>query len=146
MLVDRRFWDDALLFKLIYDQALDPVSRKVGLNRMELNLLLFLANNPEYDTASDAIRLRQWTKSHVSAAVRSLTERGFICAQFRSGNRKTVHLSPTPVAEEAIRLGQAAQESFSKSVLMDFTEEDRRELERLFTKIAFNIRKSIRTR
>ena len=33
------------------------------------SILLFLANNPEYDTASEIVRVRQLTKSHVSASI-----------------------------------------------------------------------------
>ena len=61
------FWDNVLLFKGAYDQALDPVAQRWSLTRMELDLLLFLANNPAHNTAAEAVRLRQWTKSHVSA-------------------------------------------------------------------------------
>lgn len=43
------------LFKKIYDQSLEPVCKKYQLTRMELDILLFLANNPGYDTAKDII-------------------------------------------------------------------------------------------
>ena len=39
---------------------------------MEFNILLFLANNPEFDTAARITKKRAFTKSHVSMSVRSL--------------------------------------------------------------------------
>ena len=66
------FWDNVLLFKGLYDQTLDPVAQRWNLTRMELDLLLFLHNNPTRNTAAEAVRLRRWTKSHVSAAIRDL--------------------------------------------------------------------------
>ena len=39
-------WDGLSLFKKIYDQSLEPVCKKYQLTRMELDILLFLANNP----------------------------------------------------------------------------------------------------
>ena len=48
-------WDGLSLFKKIYDQSLEPVCKKYQLTRMELDILLFLANNPGYDTAKDII-------------------------------------------------------------------------------------------
>ena len=40
-----------------YTGLIDPVCKKYGLTQMEFNILLFLANNPECDTAApDAVR------------------------------------------------------------------------------------------
>ena len=55
------FWDNLLIFKKRYDQALDPVAQACGLTRMELDLLLFLHNNPTRNTAAEAVRLRRCT-------------------------------------------------------------------------------------
>ena len=72
------FWDKVLLLKGLYDQTLDPVAQRWKLTRMELDLLLFLHNNPDHATAAEAVRLRRWTKSHVSAAAHSLEEKGLL--------------------------------------------------------------------
>ena len=40
-----------------YDHCLTPVQEASGLNRTELDVLLFLANNPAYDTAADMVVL-----------------------------------------------------------------------------------------
>ena len=55
-----------------YTGLIDPVCKKYGLTQMEFNILLFLANNPECDTAAQIIKKRAFTKSHVSMSVRSL--------------------------------------------------------------------------
>ena len=54
-----------------YTGLIDPVCKKYGLTQMEFNILLFLANNPECDTAARIIKKRAFTKSHVSMSVRS---------------------------------------------------------------------------
>ena len=41
-----------------YTGLIDPVCKKYGLTQMEFNILLFLANNPECDTAAQIIRKR----------------------------------------------------------------------------------------
>ena len=134
------FWDNVLLFKGLYDQALDPVAQRWKLTRMELDLLLFLANNPARNTAAEAVRLRQWTKSHVSAAAHSLQEKGLLSARHPEGNRKTLLLTPLPAAGEAVRDGQAAQRSFFQAMHRGFTPEERQALEAISEKIARNIR------
>lgn len=138
------FWDNVLLFKGAYDQALDPVAQRWGLTRMELDLLLFLANNPARNTAADAVRLRQWTKSHVSAAVHSLKGRGLLSAEHPEGNRKILRLTPLPAAGEVILDGQAAQQSFFQAMRRGFTPKEEQVLESISEKIARNIRETMK--
>lgn len=137
------FWDNALLFKGLYDQALDPAAQRWGLTRMELDLLLFLHNNPARSTAAEAVRLRRWTKSHVSAAVHSLEDKGLLAVGHPPDNRKILRLTPLPAATPILEQGRAAQQSFYEDVLRDFSLEERQALERLFEKIARNVRASM---
>lgn len=138
------FWDNALLFKGLYDQALDPVAQRWNLTRMELDLLLFLANNPTHNTAAEAVRLRQWTKSHVSAAAHSLQDKGMLSAEHPESNRKTLLLTPLSAADEIVRDGQAAQQSFYHAMLRGFTPAERQALEDISKKIARNIRDAMK--
>lgn len=134
------FWDNALLLKGLYDQALDPVAQRWELTRMELDLLLFLHNNPDRATAAEAARLRRWTKSHVSAAVHSLKARGMLAAEHPEGNRKTLRLTPLPAAGEAVRQGTEAQGAFFQAMRRGFTRSEEQVLESISEKIARNIR------
>ena len=73
------FWDHLFLFKRLYDQTMDPIAQQWDLTRMELDILLFLANAPAYDTAADIVERRRLTKSHVSVSIHSLIRRGWFC-------------------------------------------------------------------
>ena len=57
--------------KRAYDAALKPVAEAHGLTRNEVDVLLFLANNPGYDTARDIVELRGLTKSHICQSGKS---------------------------------------------------------------------------
>lgn len=100
------------LLKRLYDHSIEPICAKYDMTRMELDVLLFLANNPDKDTASDLVDVRRLSKSHVSAAVANLAERGLIERAYRDGNRKTAHLAPTPSAAPLIADGRGAQQRF----------------------------------
>lgn len=134
------FWDNMLLLKKLYDEVLDPVARACGLTRMELDLLLFLHNNPEHNTAAQAVRLRRWTKSHVSAAAHTLEEKGLLTASHPPGNRKTLHLIPLPAADDAIGQGIAAQNRFLEALNQGVTQEELALVEQVVQKITRNIR------
>lgn len=134
------FLEHVLLSKKRYDQILDPVALDFGLTRMELDLLLFLHNNPAHNTAAEAVRLRQWTKSHVSAAVHALQKKGLLAAGHPPGNRKVLRLTPLPAAQELLARGAAAQEAFRRALFQGFTPEEARLLEGMLQKIARNLR------
>ena len=136
------FWDNVLSFKKRYDQALDPVAQRCGLTRMELDLLMFLHNNPERATAAEAVRLRRWTKSHVSAAVHSLEEKGLLAVSHPPDNRKTRRLAPLPAAGDIIRQGAAAQKRFTEMLSRGITPEERDVMDRVAGKIARNIQEN----
>ena len=53
-----------------------PLSQRYHLSMREIDVLLFLANNPCYDTARDITEYRGISKSQVSQAVDLLTEQG----------------------------------------------------------------------
>ena len=138
------FWDSVLLFKGLYDRTLDPVAQRWALTRMELDLLLFLHNNPGSATAAEAVRLRQWTKSHVSAAVHSLKVRGLLSAAHMEGNRKTLRLTPLSAAESILQEGREAQCAFFQAMRRDFTRSEERALEDILKKIARNVRDAMK--
>lgn len=81
-------WDLRSLTKRLYGQRIQPVCEAYGLTRMEMDILLFLANNPAFDTARDIVERKQFTKSHVSASVAELERRGYLRGEFREGKPK----------------------------------------------------------
>lgn len=68
-------------FKRGYAAALHPVEQSYQLTRNELDVLLFLSNNPGFDTARDMVEMRGLTKSHVCKSVDALTRRSFLAAR-----------------------------------------------------------------
>ena len=92
-----------------YTGLIDPVCKKYGLTQMEFNILLFLANNPECDTAARIIKKRAFTKSHVSMSVRSLEERGLLTGEYYGTDRRTIHLKLTDAAAPMVSDGKNVQ-------------------------------------
>ncbi len=139
-MVRAEFWDSIPLTMKVYDQKLEPVSRKYGMTRCEVDILLFLANNPQYDTASEVVSRRGLAKSHVSASVDRLVRGGYLAREYRAGNRKAIHLRLLDAAADVVADGRAAQEQFFSILLRDFSKKEQAELRRLLDKIAANLR------
>ena len=94
-----------------YSRVLEPVSRKWALTQNELNVLLFLYNNPQYDRAADIVVCRGISKSHVSLSVNNLEGRGLL-RRFVSDDRRTAHLELTEQGRAIAQEGREAQRSY----------------------------------
>ena len=102
--------------KTLYSEFVSPVCAKYGLTRIELDILLFLANNTRYDTATDIVEVRFLAKSQVSAAIKNLEARGCLRREYQLENRKTAHLRLCDPAQPMIAAGRSAQEQFGAAL------------------------------
>lgn len=93
-------------FKKYYTYQFSPLLKQSGLSIREVDVLLFLANNPDYDTARDITEFRGLSKSQVSQAVDLLAAEGLLQRMPDTADRRIVHLS---VTAEGLPLAQKAQ-------------------------------------
>lgn len=122
----------------LYRRMLAPILREHNLTQLEMDVLLFLANNPGFDTARDLVDIRHLCKSHVSTAVESLVQRHFLERVQREGNKKLIHLILLPAAADPVSAGQAVQKKFFKLVFSDFTAQERAQLNSLMGRVERN--------
>ncbi len=123
----------------LYSRMLTPLLERYQLTQLEMDILLFLANNPEHDTARDMVELRHLAKSHVSVGVDSLVRRGLVERFFQAGNRKVIHLRLLPAAAELVAAGRDVQRQYGEALLAGFSPEEREELTRLLERIGDNV-------
>lgn len=128
----------------LYCSLFTPMLECRGLTQLEIDILLFLANNPEYDTARDIVEKRHLAKSHVSVGVDTLVGRGLLERQLREGNRKTIHLVLTEAAGPVVEEGRTIQRQYGETLLTGFTEREKEELFRLLDKIGENVDDALR--
>ena len=119
-----QLFENLNLLKSAYAACVKPVCRRYGLTRMEFDILMFLENNPEYDTAADIVRVRRFTKSHVSTALKGLSARGLLETCFQGGNRKSIHLRLLPESAPVVRDGHDAQKRYSSTLFDGFSDSE----------------------
>ena len=119
--------------KRCYAHEMAGVLSRWQLTGMELDVLLFLGNNPDCDTASDMVQLRQLTKSHVSKAVERLTALGLVLQQRDEMNRRRIHLKLAEAAEPILRDGREAQKRFVEALTRGLSDEDKTAAARILT-------------
>lgn len=123
----------------LYTRLFAPLLERCGLTQTEMDILLFLANHPEYDTARDMVEKRHLAKSHISAGIDALAARGLLERRFQAGNRKTIHLRLTGAAAPIVQEGQAIQRQYGKSLFAGFSEAEIRRLVRMLDRVAENV-------
>ena len=116
---------------------------KYGLSYMEFVVLLFLANNEEYKKASDIVEILGIAKSHVSATVNTLVEKGLIQRTIDKDDKRSSILEINDSAKEIIEEGRKAQKEYHDLVFGSLIEEEMEELERLQKIIEKNIKENL---
>lgn len=123
-----------------YSKVLEPVCGGWELTRSELDVLLYLANNPARNRAADIVTNRGMVKSQVSLSVNRLLERGLLRSREDENDRRTVRLQPTEAAEEIICAGREAQERFFRGIFAGVTREEMEAWQTITEKVRDNIR------
>lgn len=106
-----------------YAHQFSPLLARTGLSMREVHVLLFLANNPDYDTARDVTELRGLSKSQVSQAVELLVSRGLLLRAPDGTDRRVIHLAITPEGLPLARECQAIQAACGRQLLAGLTPE-----------------------
>ena len=119
-----RYLDNIQSSKKAYAAVLEPICRDYGLTRSEVDVILFLANNPEYDRAADIVTIRGMAKSHVSLSVGNLEKRGLLVRQSESSDRRTAHLKLTEAALPVAEAAQARQKQFFRQLFAGISQEE----------------------
>lgn len=121
----------------LYMSLFEELQSCYNMTQMEINLLLYLANNPQIDTAAQLVKNGKLSKSQVSTAVEHLVQSGFL--QRRLEGRR-VHLQLMPAALNVVEEGRRCQRVFGDAVLRGISPEERNQLNDLMVRIVANAR------
>jgi len=127
-MVDYKFEGNFLyyvrLLKRMYERTLAEAAAACGLTVPEADVLSFLQENPEFDTARDVALYREVSRAYVSKAVELLAQREYIKIQQDREDRRLQHLIITDKAREAAEILRKAQYAFYGKVTTGLTQEE----------------------
>jgi len=119
-MIDYKFQGNFLhyvrLIKRMYERVLAEAAARCGLSLPEADILSFLRENPEFDTARDVALYREVLRAYVSKAVEMLAGRGYIEIVRDKADRRLQHLIITEKAQEAAEILHEAQLAFYDKV------------------------------
>lgn len=139
--MNSNFLDSVQHAKRAYSKFQEPVCKQWNLTQKELDILLFLYNNPTYDRAVDIVNLRGITKSHVSMSVRSLEDKAFLLCSVHPKDRRTVLLELTDAGRHVAAQARQVQESFFQTLYEGIDPKDLAIWNRVRNQISDNILK-----
>lgn len=125
-------------FERFYERQFAPLLVCANLTMREIHVLLFLANNPGYDTARDVAEYRGLAKSQVSQAVDLLAARGLLCRVPDGEDRRVIHLAITETGAPLARKAQAIQAACGRRLLAGLSPEDEAQFRRLLETVLDN--------
>lgn len=111
-------------FQKYYRQMFKPLAQKYEFAQIEIDILLFLHNNPSHNTARDICEMRGLAKSNVSTSLESLRRRGVITSLADPKSRKLHRLTLAPAYEEIVNELARCQEQCFSVLTEDFSEEE----------------------
>lgn len=132
------FWDKHKTITTCYELLSSKVCDEYGLTQMQYDILMFLYNNPQHNTAADIVKIRKSTKSHVSTSLKDLEDRELIKRLQSVENKKHIEIVLLENAMPIIEAGIKAQKDFASNVLSGLTNEEKRICMSVFDKICRN--------
>lgn len=144
MEVKMYFWDKHKAITSYYELLSGEVCDRYELTQMEYDILMFLHNNPQLNTAAEIVKIRKSTKSHVSTSLKKLENRGFVKRIQSEDNKKHIEIVLLDKAEIIVEAGLNMQKQFAQNVLNGLTEEETQMCINVFNKICSNAEKCLK--
>lgn len=109
-------------FMAAYKAAQKKVCKAWNVPEVSLDILLFLANNPEYTTARDIVEVRSIKANLVSQHVDRMVREGYLCRKEVQGDRRKRDLSLTEKAMPIVEAGRRMQTDFFETMFYGVSE------------------------
>ena len=139
------FWDQHKTITSCYEMLTRKVCEKYQLTQMEYDILIFLHNNPQHNTAAEIVKIRKSTKSHVSSSLKNLENRGLVERIQSADNKKHIEIVLLEKAVPIIEDGIKVQKEFAKTLLQGLTDEEKRICIEVFNKVCENANEYLKT-
>lgn len=134
-----RIFNAANRFIEAYHAALQPICKDTGLPPMAVDILMFVANNPDRNTAGDICRCRGLKTGIVSVHIDRLVNEGLLLRQAVPGDRRKTQLVCTEKAGSIIEKGRELQKSFAQKLLVGISDADVEVFHNCLTVLSNNI-------
>ena len=124
MMTASQFYVMARRLEDAYAAQMRSLCKETGIAQTAMDILLFLHNNPGYDTARDICIYRQLKPALVSLYVENLVQSGHLRRESVPEDRRKSRLILTAQALPVVQKGLAVQTAFTARMLEGLSDED----------------------
>lgn len=122
-------------FRRYYARQFTGLLERTGLTMREMDVVLFLINNPALDTARDVAELRGLAKSQVSGAVETLTRADLLRREPDPADRRVVRLTLTEAGRALGREARTVQSACVEALLSGLTAAEAEQFQTLLERV-----------
>ena len=122
-----------------YSSWCKPLCKEIQMPQTAFDILMFLANNPDYNTARDIVEIRGLKANLVSMNIEKLVSEGFLERITDTNDRRKNVLKCTEKSEGVIEKGRQLQKDFFESLFSGIDEESLRQFHGVLEQIRANL-------
>ena len=122
-----------------YSAKCRPLCREIQMPQTAFDILMFLANNPNYNTARDIVEIRGLKANLVSMNVEKLVQEGFLKRIPDSKDRRKNVLICMEKSKPVIEKGRQLQKDFFGSLFGGIEEENIRQFNSVLEQLRTNL-------
>ncbi|WP_455057373.1 MarR family winged helix-turn-helix transcriptional regulator [Jutongia sp.] len=130
-------------FQRYLEQASELVCKKYGITITGLQILNFLGNHPDRNTAKDICSFRFIKNSIASMTIDKLVTRGYIVRECDAKDRRVQRLKLTGKAEPILEDGRRLRQQFNELIFEDFSEEEIEQFLAMLDRICESVRRRV---
>lgn len=124
---------------IAYNNLCKPLCHELNIPQTAFDILMFLANNPEYQTARDIVEIRKIKANLVSVNVEKLVKEGYLMREGLSDDRRKTRLICTSKAQPVIQQGRRLQEDFFESLFENVSSKQRESFFHTMEQMSLNL-------
>ena len=123
---------------------MEEATEKLSITHTEIEIIMFLFNNPDYDTAKDISELRKFPKSWVSKAVDDLIKKDYLESFIDISDRRILHLKLKEPSKPVIKLSQKIRTHFLEIICQGIDDREKEELLKILNTISINVKEALK--
>lgn len=108
----------------VYETFCLPLCKKFQMTQTSFDVLMFLTNNPSYNTARDICEIRGIRSGMASVAIDFLVKNGYLDRQPDASDRRIWRLTPTEKSIPVTEAGKQVQQTFGQQLVAGISEEE----------------------
>lgn len=131
---------NGMQFRKLLEKEYSNIETEYDLKKIDIQILQYLKNAGQQDTAKDIVDLGLFTKGHVSQSLANLKAQGLVEPVHDESDNRCIHLMLTDEAIELIKQIETIYANILQIMFADISEEDQEVFKRVGKQIMQNIK------